>query len=105
MSAIQLCQISHLEKVLAPLVEQAVQRALANHTQAVAPPGALRAAAAAAYIGTSRSGFYQLLEKDHRPAAISVSMGGYRVWPKADLGQRLQERRARVASPNAREAA
>ena len=104
MSNIQLCQISDLEKVLAPLVEQAVQRALAN-AQPSAPPGALRAAAAAAYIGASRSGFYQLLEKDHPLAAIAVSIGDYRVWPTADLDRWLQERRARAASPKARGAA
>src|SRR5262245_16552350 len=67
--------------------------------------GALRATEAAAYIGVSRSRFYELLKEDQSLEAIAVSMGEIRVWPTADLDRWLQDRRVRLGPAKAREAA
>ena len=100
---VELCDVSGPAR---ELIKDLLREVLAEQgrQQQSAPVGALGAPAAAAYIGASRSGFYQL-EKDHRLAAIAVSMGDYCVWPTADLDRWLLERRTRLEQPMAQEVA
>jgi hypothetical protein len=60
---VELCQLSDLEKVLAPLIDKAVKQALAD-AQPSAPVGALGLKQAMAYIGVPRTRFYELLRTD-----------------------------------------
>jgi predicted DNA-binding transcriptional regulator AlpA len=54
------------------------------------PVGAMRAAAAAAYIGVGRSTFYQLLRQDAQLAGSSFGIGAARMWRKEDLDAWMQ---------------
>ena len=90
MSSIQICNLADLEKVLAPLVERAVQQALANAP--LGAPGALGAKAAMAYIGVPRTRFYELLRTDPALKAASFLNGNRRLWPRESLDRWMQAR-------------
>src|SRR5262245_43911993 len=92
MSNIQLCQLSDLRVALSDLVYEAVRTALQEQStqKARAPTGALRAKAAAAYIGISRTRFYELLDEDPSLKAIAYTVGRARAWPTAALDRWMQ---------------
>ena len=69
-------------------LEDLIRRVLAE--RASTPVGAMRAAAAAAYIGVGRSTFYQLLRQDAQLAGSSFGIGAARMWRKEDLDAWMQ---------------
>lgn len=60
-------------------------------------PRALRADAAAAYLGMGKTKFLALVDNGRLPRAIAVD--GIRVWDRLDLDQAFEEFKARAAEP------
>lgn len=58
------------------------------------PPGAVKAAGAAIYVGVSRSGFYQLLKNDPMLLRLSFTAGRSRLWSTTALDTWMQARQA-----------
>ena len=74
------------EAVCKALEGQGVKKARA------APSGALRAAAAANYIGVGRSRFYGLLKEDPELLGLSFRAGRARMWSVASLDNWMEAR-------------
>jgi hypothetical protein len=81
-------------EVLSDLVRQAVRQEMAE----AAPPGAMRAAQAADYIGVGRSRFYKLLKEDPQLLGLSFTVGTARMWPREALDRWMQARQAKTAT-------
>jgi predicted DNA-binding transcriptional regulator AlpA len=82
-----------IQQQLLDIAKQAVREVLAEQRpqKPRAPVGALRAKAAAAYIGISRTRFYELLDKDPSLAASAFPVGKKaRAWPTAALDRWMQ---------------
>ena len=88
---VALCQLSDLERVLAPLIEKTVKQAFAN-AQLSAVVGAMDPKAAMAYIGVPRTRFYELLRTDPTLKAASFTNGKRRLWPRENLDRWMEAR-------------
>jgi predicted DNA-binding transcriptional regulator AlpA len=76
---------------LTRLVADAVSDAFARRgTTPQLPTGALRAKQAAAYIGLSRSKFYEVLKNDRVLMQHSLTVGKCRLWPISVLDTWIQ---------------
>jgi len=82
-----------VQQQLLDIAKQAVREVLAEQRpkKPLAPTGALRAKAAATYIGISRTRFYELLDEDSSLAASAFPIGKKaRAWPTAALDRWMQ---------------
>jgi predicted DNA-binding transcriptional regulator AlpA len=82
-----------VQQQLLDIAKQAMRDVLAEqrHQKSFASAGALRAKAAAAYIGISRTRFYELLDEDPSLAASAFPVGKKaRAWPTAALDRWMQ---------------
>jgi predicted DNA-binding transcriptional regulator AlpA len=74
-----------IRRELARLMGDAVRDALDKCGRLPHPTGALKATQAAAYIGLSRSKFYEVLKKDPGLMQQSFTVGKCRLWPISTL--------------------
>jgi hypothetical protein len=62
------------------------------------PAGALKAAGAAAYLGLSRSRFYELLREDPALKELSFTVGRCRLWKISALDSWIHARQSEKSS-------
>ena len=84
-------ELWQLSEHVAQAIREIVREALEEHGDRLrSRAGGMRAAAAAAYIGVSRSKFYELLRTEPYLQASSFRAGTARMWRKDDLDAWMQ---------------